>query len=1189
MKQFYLVFVLVFGLQFGFGQINFSSNTVTDDIRMFDPSSVHSADLDGDGDLDVVSSSRNNEITWFENVNGKGVFVIRDIIALGNDETTFGHSEVLLVDIDGDGDIDVLNSFNVLDKISLYRNLDGNGTFGNEQVISTTLGGVYSISVGDVDVDGDIDILSAASVDDKISWHENLNGNGDFWNDQIISLETDGAKDVYGVDLDGDGDIDVLSASSADDKVAWYENIDGTGNFGAQQIIRNEADGAISVFSADLDGDNDNDVLFAQGGDDRIYWYENTDGLGTFQIGDFIEAGDINGVKEIYAADLDNDGDLDVLSSSSNDDKIAWYENVDGLGNYSDQIIITSFADSAYSLYAADLDGDNDVDVLSTSLQDDEINWHQNIDGQGNFSSSQIIPTAPNSPRSSFPIDIDGDGNLDVVCASFVDNKISWYRNSNNIENSDYITDISLNADGAISVYCADIDNDGDFDVISSSINDNKLAWHENLDGLGVVWQEHTLGFGVNLGDIESVIAVDLDNDGDKDILTASRGVDRISWFINITGQGFFGTQQNIVHNNFSSTRIITVSDIDNDGDYDVVSTSSADDSISWIENLDGQGNFGVEQIIATNIESSDIYTADIDGDGDQDIISTIYNDGVVWFENQDGLGLFGLEQVVVSGLNQVNNVMAVDMDNDGDQDIVSSINDRGEVGWYENISGIGDFSDAQFVGQTESFLLTDVDLKFGDFDNDGDTDILSTMNVANRVAWYENISSLSNDINGSVYFDVDSNNCQTYENVENNILIRSQTGVQANDTFSNNNGVYQLFVDEGSTVVSAIVNQSYFSISPESQMVNFAGFGNTESINFCISSLGEFNDLNISIYPSIDDPRPGFNTAYQIVYNNFGTTQLSGNITFEFDDSRIQFLNASDPVVSQTANTLTFSYSDLSPFESRTIDLEFNVFPPPTTNIDDLLVSTAIINPVSGDETEDDNVFELEQIVIGSYDPNDITVLQGDEIFIEDSSKYLDYLIRFQNTGTASAINVRVEHILDDKLDWSTMKLQSLSHIGRVEIENETNVSFIFDNINLPDNTSDEPNSHGYITFKIKPKSNVQVGDIISGVADIYFDFNPPIITNTVHTEIVEPLSVGDEELRSVKIHPNPAKDKIQVVSKQIIDEITIITINGRVLNTIEISTTDYNLDISTLPKGMYFIEIQSGGSTSTKKLIKN
>ena len=236
-----------------------------------------------------------------------------------------------------------------------------------------------------------------------------------------------------------------------------------------------------------------------------------------------------------------------------------------------------------------------------------------------------------------------------------------------------------------------------------------------------------------------------------------------------------------------------------------------------------------------------------------------------------------------------------------------------------------------------------------------------------------------------------------------------------------------------------------------------------------------------------------------------------------------MQFVNATETPSAQTSNLLTFDYLDLNPFDTRIIDLEFILFAPPTTNIDDELITIATINPVSGDETPEDNIFELQQIVIGSYDPNDIRVLEGDEITIDEIDKYLHYIIRFQNTGTASAINVRIDHTLDSKLDWTTMQLENLSHNGRVEIIDGSNVSFIFNNINLIDSTTDEPNSHGYIAFKIKPKNDVVVGDIINGVADIFFDFNPPITTNTTSTEIVAPLSVGEFEENNVSLYPNP------------------------------------------------------------------
>jgi hypothetical protein len=143
----------------------------------------------------------------------------------------------------------------------------------------------------------------------------------------IECCTADGAKSVFAADLDGDGDLDVLSASYRDDKIAWYENTDGLGTFGVQNVITSDADGASSIFAADMDGDGDTDVLSASWYDGKIAWYENTDGLGTFGQQNVITT-NATVAEWVIAADIDGDGDTDVLSASSNPivifGRIAW-------------------------------------------------------------------------------------------------------------------------------------------------------------------------------------------------------------------------------------------------------------------------------------------------------------------------------------------------------------------------------------------------------------------------------------------------------------------------------------------------------------------------------------------------------------------------------------------------------------------------------------------------------------------------------------------------------------------------------------------------------------------------------------------------------------------------------------------------------------------------------------------------
>jgi len=475
--------------------------------------------------------------------------------------------------------------------------------------------------------------------------------------------------------------------------------------------------------------------------------------------------------------------------------------------------------------------------------------------------------------------------------------------------------------------------------------------------------------------------------------------------------------------------------------------------------------------------------------------------------------------------------------------------------------------------------------------DGDGKIDLITSSYDDDKVAWFKNLGVIfTNTISGVVSMDANADGCDASDAGIPNLLIQSDNGNNTFATFTQPDGSYTIQANQDSftTAISSAL-PTYYASNPA---IHTFDFTDLDSVNinsdFCVEANQAINDLDVVVYPDLDDPRPGFETSYQLIYKNNGTTPLTGTIDFQFDDTKLNFLSASEDVYAQTANTLSFDYNDLIPFETRYINLAFNVFAPPTTGSGDVLNSTATIYPLTDDANEDDNTFSLEQTVVNSYDPNDIRVLEGEEITIEQAEKYLHYIIRFQNTGTASAINVKVNNLLDDRLDWSTLQLESLSHPGRVAITNGNNIDFIFDNINLPDSTANEMASHGFIAYKIKPMDDAVVGDIFSNKADIYFDFNPPIITNTVNTEIVNPVSIADFETHSAEFYPNPVSSVLTIESKAIVHSIQIYDINGRLLNTLIKNSETVSIDVSGLVEGLYFIKIQSKDSFQTLKFIK-
>ncbi|MGB3453520.1 MAG: T9SS type A sorting domain-containing protein [Moheibacter sp.] len=348
-----------------------------------------------------------------------------------------------------------------------------------------------------------------------------------FGNEQTIQQVGNGFVHVHSGDFDGDGDEDVISVLWS--RLTWYEN-DGSGNFINTYIIEENQGTHQSIFVADLDSDGDLDILTEanlDGTNDQVVWYRN-DGLGNFGS-KIIITDQINTGHCVFAADLDNDGDYDVLSASVYDDKIAWYEN-DGNGNFGMQQVISSTTDGASSVYAADLDGDGDLDVIGAGAWDGTLSWYENLDGQGTFGAKNII-TYSNLIQFAYAADLDGDGDQDIYFAAMGSNKIAWVQNDGNGNFSlEFLIDFEKDA---TDVYAQDFDNDGDLDIVSTA-DDGTVSWFEN-NGFGEFSEQIIISNTNN----RSVYSTDIDGDGKFDILTASFYEGRIAWYKNL---GYLGT-----------------------------------------------------------------------------------------------------------------------------------------------------------------------------------------------------------------------------------------------------------------------------------------------------------------------------------------------------------------------------------------------------------------------------------------------------------------------------------------------------------------------------------------------------------------------------------------------------------------------------------------------------------------------
>jgi hypothetical protein len=365
--------------------------------------------------------------------------------------------------------------------------------------------GAWSVAAADLDGDGDVDLAGATNVsyhggppeEDRLLWWER-DGAGAFTR-HVLEASFPGAWIVRAVDLDRDGDADVLACSYGGDTIAWWEN-DGHGSF-ARHDIDTTFDGAVFVSARDLDGDGDLDLMGAAHASGTIAWWEN-DGRQLFDRHDVDTA--VSGAGGVAAADFDGDGDVDLAGVAYEGKAVYWWRN-DGRQGFARRGVETGL-DGAGWIVAVDLDRDGDRDLLGTAVAANTVIWWEN-DGVGHFM-RHPISTDFEGAKAAIPIDIDGDGDLDVVAAAYGSDGsgggIAWWENDG-IQGFRR-RDLDPTFVGAKFMAGADLDGDGDLDVAVPSPSLGAIGWFENRQELAAgsfegrggasAWQGVGLGAG---------------------------------------------------------------------------------------------------------------------------------------------------------------------------------------------------------------------------------------------------------------------------------------------------------------------------------------------------------------------------------------------------------------------------------------------------------------------------------------------------------------------------------------------------------------------------------------------------------------------------------------------------------------------------------------------------------------------
>lgn len=1078
-------------------------------------------------------------------INAKAQFGPEMVVA----PTFSGLSHQIPIDVDNDGDLDIIMASSLTGQIAWIQHLDGQGTFGAPQLISVFEKNVSALQAADLDGDNDPDIVVSNAAQNSISWFENLDGAGEFGPASIITNDASGVGQIALEDLDLDEDLDIIAAINGEGTIWTFENIDGAGLFGTPSTIAAGLLGTISFVPADLNSDTKVDIAFGAESVITLSWIENLGGAGNFSFPIVVDILDV-GTIDVQAGNIDDDAGLDLVAIDKNGTTVLWYDNLDGDGtNWAEATVTNLPADREINeVLIYDMDEDSDMDLFYVGRHSLNVQFyfywseHIGVNEEDFIGIEQVFSSNDELFTPAF-VDLDGD-NLKDLIAAFSDNSINWYEqyepNTVQFSSSDLIFRSEsgrfprlgdINSDGKPDLITGntwientgnppyyeltrvihpsfddfatdfepfDIDQDGDVDIIVCVEDDDKISWFENIDGLGN-FQEHLISNDHN--DVGQLKIADFDGDGTFDILAvtsypSSQNNDKIALYRNLDGNGTFDTGTNILPD--AIVRGIEVADLDNDGDLDFageIGFPGQTTKTYWLEN-DGSGNFS-SQSITTIYSSHHIQLLDMDGDFDNDLLFVGNGLGVLgWYENVDGTGSFTEWHNIDGDQPTITDMIAGDPDQDGDWDIFLAAYLENQIIFYEAIDNQGNYEEPVVFSDFERPFS----LYFGNVDHNGGDDLFVGGDQEYRISMFENLFDKPK-VDGFVFWDENENG--SFDAVELPLFQQPlQMAPEALGTWSGQDGSYSFAVNLGEHELTIVPGFGWESTTDQTVDLTVTSPDIAYEAYFGLKANDPFHAANIEI--SSAPTRCFSEVPAWVTYTNGGNTYASGIITLELDPLTT-FVSASPAPSTISGNTFTWNFEDLPPTQSSQIELLIEMPGPDFIGTPLLFFGNMQIENDNG-EVLADATGNYQPVITCAYDPNDKLV---DPSFVDYANyavfgETLEYTVRFQNTGNDTAFQVEIFDNLDPQLDWSSFEVLAASHANQTTLDANGRVRFLFPNILLPDSTTNEPGSHGFIKFSIRPKPDLPENTEINNFAAIYFDLNPPIITNTVTTVLV-------------------------------------------------------------------------------------
>ncbi|MEM6965521.1 MAG: FG-GAP-like repeat-containing protein, partial [Bacteroidota bacterium] len=1037
-------------------------------------------DLDVDGDQDIVVSYIHQNgilpnvqtIAWFENLNGLGDFDDITIILQNTiSPTGDGSLEVEFADFNADGLPDLLyqndNEIHVAFQSSsnTFTNISSTG-FPNKK---------SQIITRDLDGDGRIDFFAHPN-----SWYRNVDNDGNFelvdnniMPPNFINLST--YHQFQLADIEGDGDLDYFlenHVGSYDDKINgiyFLRNEDAANPFEVSEVkfISENINGFNQTLNIDLDEDGDEDLLINALDAGKVFWKENTNGLGDFGALKLLLESSTPIVfnLDLTPGDLDGDGDLDLVGmdwvNNSNESEFFIFEKIDAAPTFAPrQVIHTADEWINNTIKITDWDSDGDNDLVVAFFERSKI-----LSNEGNFSFQEIEEYHLTGLPFAFE-DINGDGLLDFYSRdSFI--YVAIQDGTGNLT-SETITSYHTERGQKI----IDLDNDGDLDFLKMEhvqgstyhlvlvLNENG-TYTEEIIIPDLIWNG---GFGNPIRDVYDV--ADIDGDGRLDIFTHSR------WYRQLGNVFDYSLPLSFFPNNSATFVVLqpNYADFNGDGNVDIYGNYNAD-GLLWIPNL-SENSFWIEGKVYLDHDNDCEWTTDVD--------TTLNN----WLVEIKGNG-----QTLYTSTNTNGSYTALLPDSGNYAINVQPPSIYFSPCFTDSLVAVNDtlnatVCDIPVQAETACPLLA-VEISMG----------MMRPCIASSISFqYCNYGTVTAD-DAVLEVQLDSN-----------LIINSTSIPWTTQTDSS-------FIFELGNVSINACDQIIFDVTPDCSLVTLGDIvcvaASVTPDSLCLPSNQLWDGSTITVdgtcdadsttfylkntgVGAMDEPR---NARVQIVNDEIimllivDTFQLelgeTKTITVANDDYALRVEAEQDnnhPVVS-TASTIV-SYCSTLPVNIAN-NLIFN-FP----NHD-------------GDPFRETSCREI----TGSYDPNFKAAFpRGTHGRFIEKDWELTYDIHFQNEGTDTAFTVIVRDTIAPELDLSTLRIGASSHDMQWELTTARELIFTFDNILLPDKNTDEPRSHGFLQFFIQPVQDILPGTDINNEAAIYFDFNEPIITENVRRTIRVP-----------------------------------------------------------------------------------